>query len=218
MKILAACTLALLAACSAHAQDADAERNRERERIRSERTAADARYAEAKRACNARFAVNDCVDRATRAHNTTVGELRRQELLINDAERRQRADERLRELEERNSPQARKEAEERRARAAADQKEREAEAAGKARKRAQQQEERAAHPLAAKSPSGPSGPQGSARAPGQSKGSPLSAEEAASNRAAYEARLREAEEHKAEVRERIATRAKPAASALPIPK
>ena len=56
-----------------------------------------------------------------------------------------------------------------------------------------------------------------ARAPQQPKSPPVSAQEAARNRAAHQARLREAEAHKAEVQERIARRAKPAASALPAP-
>jgi hypothetical protein len=213
MKTLLAATLALLAAFSAHGQDAQAERLR----ITAERQAAEARFTEAKAACHARFAVTDCVEKATRDHNATLADLRRQERALNDAERRARAAERLRDLEERNSPQAQQEAAERRARAVQDQKEREAQAAEKARKRAEDQAERAENPRAPKEAKGSSGPQGSARAPEAPKAPAISAAEAARNRAAYEQRMREAEAHKAEVREKLANRTKPAAAPLPTP-
>lgn len=215
MKILAACALALLAAFPAVAQDPGAER--ERERIRAQRAAAETRFADAKRACNARFAVNDCVDRASRAHNAELADLRRQERALNDAERRQRAAERLRAQEERRAAEADQAAAERRARAVAKQQEREAQAAEKLRRQAEEQARRAQNPRVPKEPSGPPQPQGSARAPQGPKGPAITAEEAARNRAAHEARVREAQQHKAEVQQRMATRSKPAASGLPVP-
>jgi colicin import membrane protein len=214
MKLLAACALALLSALPAQAQDRDAERAR----IKTERAAADARFADQKKACNAVFAVTDCVKKATREHNQVIGNLRRQERVLNDAERRERAADRLKEQEERNSPEARRQAEERRLRGLQEQKEREARAAAKSQHRAEQEAERAAKPRRAVTLPGPVEPQGKARATHAPKTNAPTAEEAARNREAYTERVLEAERHKAEVRERIARRSKPAASALPAPK
>lgn len=216
MKLLAACALALLAALSAHAQDAAADA--ERARLRAERAALDARFAEAKRACNARFAVTDCVEEAAREHSTARAEVRRQERVLNEAERRRRAAERLRAQEERNAPEAQKAAAERRARAVAEQLEREVRAREKAERRQAEQAARTGQPGATKAPAAAPAPQGKARAPQKGNSPPLTAEEAASNRAAYEARVREAQRHKEEVQQRLATRSKPAASGLPPPK
>lgn len=214
MKHLLACTLALLAALPAQAQDDAAER----ERIKVERAAAEARYVEEDKACRARFAVTDCLDKATRLRNARLAELRRQERLLNDAERKRRAAERQKELDERNTPERQKEAAERRARALAEQQGREQAAADKAAKRAADEAERAQRGPRQKSAGGAPGPQGTPRAERTKKTFAPTPEEAAKNRAAYEKRQREAEQHRAEVAARIARRAKPAASGLPAPK
>lgn len=219
MKSLAACVLTLLLAAPVLAQDRDAERVREAERARiaTERAAVDARFAERKKECNAVFAVTDCVDKATRQRNAAMADLRRQERVLNDAERREKAAERLKAQEERSSPEARQAAEERRLRGLQEQKEREAAAAEKAMKRAEQEAERAAKPRRTITLPGPVEPQGTPRAAQAPKSNAPTAEEAKRNREAYEARLAAAERHKAEVRERLARRSKPAASALPVP-
>jgi len=215
MKPFLALALALAAVLPAHAQDED---RAERERIDADRKAVDARYAERRKECNAKFAVTDCVEQATREKNAAMADLRRQERLLNDAERKRRAAERLKAREERNSPERQREEQERRARAVQEQQDREARAAEKAQKRAAQQAERASAPRRAKEASGLPAPQGEPRAPNATKGPTVTPDEAAKNRAAYEARLREAEAHRKEVQERLARRAKPAASALPVPK
>ncbi len=214
MKYLLACTLALFAALPAQAQDDAAER----ERIKSERAAAEARFADEERACRARFAVTDCLDKATRTRNARLAELRRQERLLNDADRKRRAAERQKQLDERNTPERQKEAAERRARALAEQQEREKAAAEKAAKRAADEAERAQRGPRHKSAGAAPGPQGKPRQERIKKSLAPTPEEAARNRAAYEKRQREAEQHRAEVAARIARRAKPAASDLPPPK
>lgn len=216
MKVPVAALALLLAALSAPAwaQDDGAERAR----IAAERKAVDERFAAEKKACNARFAVTDCVEKVTRSRNAALGELRRQERVLDDAERRQRAAERLKAQEERNSPERQREAEERRVRGLAQQKEREERAAEKAQKRAADQAKRAQDARPPRQAASAPGPQGGARVAPAPKAPPVSAEEAARNRAEYEARVVEAERHKAEVRERIARRAKPAASGLPAPR
>jgi colicin import membrane protein len=220
MKPFFVLALALAAVLPAHAQGDDIERAErvERERIDAERKAADARFAERRKECNARFAVTDCLRKAERERSATLGDLRRQERVLNDAERKRRGAERLRDQAERNSPERQRDEQERRAKAVEEQKGREAQAAEKAQKRAEQQAERASAPRRAKSHSGASGPQGKPREARAPKGPTITAEEAAKNRAVHDKRVQEAEAHKAEVQARVAKRAKPAASSLPVPK
>ena len=214
MKHLAPFAL-VLAAFAAHAQAPDAAA--ERARIKSEREAAEARYTEAQKACRAKFAVNDCMDDARRAHNVVVNELKRQERVLNDAERKRKAAERQKDIDERNSPERQKEAAEKRAKAVADQQERDARAAEKAGKRATDEAEREKRGPRVKEPHGASGPQGKPREPQAAKGHGLTPEEAAKNRAAHDARIQEAEQHRAEVAERNAKRTNPPAADLPLP-
>lgn len=214
MKSLIALLLPVLAVLPVLAQDAAAER----ERLKVERAAADAHYAEQQKACRAKFAVNDCIDKARRDYNRVVADLRRQENVLNDADRRRRAEERRRELDERHSPQAQQEAAERRAKAVEEQKDRERRAAEKAAKRAGDEAARPQEGSRGKTADGPPGPQGKPRADRTPKAGTITADEAAKNRQAHEARVREAEAHKAEVRDRIAKRRQPAASDLPMPK
>jgi colicin import membrane protein len=214
MKTLLACLFTLLVAAPALAQDEAAERAR----IRETRAAADARFAEDKKACRARFAVTDCIDKVTREHNTVLHELSRQENVLNDAARQRRAAEHQKELDERNSPEKQREAAEKRAKALADQQERDARAAEKAAKRAQQEAEHAARTPTVKTPKGEPGPQGKPRDGKTPQASGPTADEAAKNRAEYEAKLKDAQQHKAEVEARAAKRSKPAASELPPPR
>jgi colicin import membrane protein len=162
MKHLLACAAVLLLAFPALAQDAGAER----ERIRSERTAAELRFAAAQRECRARFAVNDCLEKVRREHAAVDADLRRQELVLNEAERRRRSAERQQAIDERNSPASRQQAEERRQRALQDRQDRERRAAEKAAGRAADQAARAQQgPRVPATPRGAPQPQGSARAP-----------------------------------------------------
>jgi colicin import membrane protein len=99
--LFAAAWLALCA--TVHAQEAaDAQ---ERARIGAERTRAEAEFAAAEKACYARFAVNDCIGKARSRLRATLSDLRRQEVSLNDAERRRRAADRLREIEARQAEQ-----------------------------------------------------------------------------------------------------------------
>lgn len=209
-KILLA-ILVLAATPFARAQDDMAER----QRIAMEIAAAEARFAEQRRECNARFAVSDCVRKATREKNAVVGNLRRQERALDDAERRRRAAARLEAQQERNSPERLQQEEERRAKALEDHRERQGRAAEKAARQAaiEQKGTQATVPGAPATPA----PQGEPRAPRTATGPQITPEEAARNRAAHEERLREAREHEAEVRKRLAERKKPPAPGLPVP-
>lgn len=215
MKHFAAVLLALAAAAPVLAQAPDD--GAERARLKAEREAADAKFEQARRACYGKFAVNDCINEVTREHNAVAGELRRQERILNDAERRRRAAEAQKDIDERSSPERRREAEEKRQRALQEQADRERRAAEKAARRAQEDAQRAKNPPRVKTPGGPHGPQGAARTPPAPKSPQLSPDEVSRNRAAHAERLREAAQHKAEVQSRVAKRTKPPASALPVP-
>ena len=67
----------------------------ERERLAGERRAIDARHAGAVAACQLRFLVSDCVALARSQQRLALDGLRRQQLLLDDARRRERAVERL---------------------------------------------------------------------------------------------------------------------------
>lgn len=103
MNRLVASMLLLALSQTAWAQD-----EAERERIRSERARIEAAFAEQEKACYSRFAVNDCIDDARARRRAGLADLRRQEVSLNDQERKRKADERLREVQERQAEQARR--------------------------------------------------------------------------------------------------------------
>jgi colicin import membrane protein len=207
----------VLLASAVHAQEVVPGEAAERERLHSERSAADKRLAQAQKACRAKFAVNDCMNDARREYNATVGELKRQERILDDVQRKQRAAGRQKEIDERHSPEHERQEAAKRAKALADQQERDAKAAEKAAKRSADEAEHARRAPQVKTPRGEPGPQGSPRDPHAPVAHGPTPEEAARNRAEYEQRLQEAEKHKAEVAARNAQRKKPASADLPPP-
>lgn len=77
----------------------------ERARIATERAAIEGEFKTSEKACYKTFAVNDCLNDARSRRRDALGHLRRQELAINDAERKRRAAERVREIEAKSSPE-----------------------------------------------------------------------------------------------------------------
>ncbi len=73
----------------------------DRARIAHERAQADANFRESKQACLSRFVVTPCIERAERAHRSVLSDLRRQEVLLDEELRKQRAANRLRKIEDR---------------------------------------------------------------------------------------------------------------------
>ncbi|OLP05258.1 hypothetical protein BLL52_3383 [Rhodoferax antarcticus ANT.BR] len=71
----------------------------ERQRISAERVGHEAVYQQAERLCYSRFAVSDCLRDARQERRLAMDELRRQELLLNDMERKTRAIEALKRIE-----------------------------------------------------------------------------------------------------------------------
>ena len=193
--------LVLLGPLCLRAQEAGAVAA-EQARIRAERNQAEAVFLAEEKACYGKFAVNDCVDAARAKRREVLAGLRRQEIALNDAERRRKAAERVRELEERNSSEAQRGQAEQRTKALAQQRDREARAAEKAAERASR-EGRVQSAKPEKSKHDTSREQKN--------------NEAARNRKQQEERLAQAQERKAKFEKRLAERKKPAAEPLPVP-
>ncbi len=196
----------------ARAQDAE-DPAAARERIARERSQVEAAFKAEEKACYQKFAVNDCL-KAARAHRREVmADLKRQEISLNDAERRRKGAERQRAIEERA------EAERRGAKAG--------------------QPAKGPNPMVPRGPAGPTvGQKQAERADAQARNAANASErqrqaqvkareketevarrtqEAAKNAADQKKRQAEAAQHKASVQKRLAERNKPPAAPLPPP-
>ena len=109
----------------------------ERARIGAERRLADARFAAQEVACYKTFAVTDCLKAARSQRRELLSDLRRQELSLNDADRKRRAAERVRSIEDRNSAQQQEDKAAQRAEAVQRQREKKEDLAKRAIERAQ---------------------------------------------------------------------------------
>jgi hypothetical protein len=196
--------LGLLLSCLATAQPAQVEDDaflqaeRERERIAQVRQQEEARFAGQEAACYQRFAVNDCLREVRVRRRAVLEDLRRQEVLINDAERKRRGAAQIKRLEERSSAQAQQEEANRRAAAQQEQQQRLENAQRKQQERAQDEAQKAATP------------------PRQSASKPVSGVDRAAEKQRYEDKLREAQEHKAERAKAQADKSGPPARPLPV--
>lgn len=119
---------------------------RERSRIEAERRREDARFAGEEAACYQRFAVNDCLREVRVRRRAAFEDLRRQEIELNDAQRRSRAAEQLRRIEDKMSPRAQQEDADRRGAAQQERQDRNDRAAAKRAERAQADAERSGRP------------------------------------------------------------------------
>jgi colicin import membrane protein len=135
MKAILLC-LALVAALPAARAQPESPVDAERARIAAERSQADAKLATQEAACYRKFAVTDCLNAARAQRRERLSDLRRQELTLNDAERKRRAAERVRSIEDRNSAQQQEENAARRAESVAKFKEHQAALAQRAAERA----------------------------------------------------------------------------------
>ena len=86
------------------------EAQAERSRIAAERSQAEARFAAQEVACYQIFAVSDCLKAAKSQRRERLSDLRRQDLTLNEAERKRRASDRVSGIDERNSAQSQQEA------------------------------------------------------------------------------------------------------------
>ena len=104
MKLLLAC-LGILATVLPAGAETDTAAEAERGRIAAERNQAQTRLAAQEVACYKTFAVNDCLKAARSQRREQMSDLRRQELSLNEAQRKRRAADRLHSIEERQSAQ-----------------------------------------------------------------------------------------------------------------
>jgi colicin import membrane protein len=192
-----------------HAQE-DENDAQQRTRIASERARAEAVFREKEKACYARFAVTDCLAEAKAQRRQVLADLRRQEVSLNDAERKRKAAEHLRSIEERSSPEKQQSQEQQRAKGLADQQEREATAARKAA-------ERAAGKASAPAKAAQRQEEVVRRQAEASTAQSERAAEAAHNLEQRQQRLAEAQERRAKLDKRLGERKKPAAKPLPPP-
>lgn len=194
----------------------------ERDRINRERTAANQELEQQRKACYQKLAVTSCLNEARDTHSEKTRDLKRQEVALNDVQRKRAAAERIRMIDERNSPQAQQALAERRGRALAATAEREKAQADKKSSRQAKEAAAASKPAAQeKGSSQQSQPSGKPRnqpspklAPEQR---PSQTDKMAKNREQAAAREQALEKRRAEALQREANRKKPAAASLPIP-
>lgn len=183
----------------------------ERARIADERGRVEARFAVEEKACYAKFGVNDCLQEARTRRREVLADLRRQEVSLNDADRRRRAAERLSEIEQRSSAAKQEQAAAQRAKALADQDEREKRQAEKAARR----------DTAVQTPGGE---ESADRTQKDRRAKPLRSQPAEpksldtkANAQAFNERVGEAQDHRAKIEKKLADKTKPAAKPLPVP-
>ncbi len=86
------------------------EQSRERVRIAAERKEIEVRFAAQEAGCHAKFFVNACLNDLRPRQREALADLRRQEILLDDAERKRKAAEQLEKIEEKGSEQRKQEA------------------------------------------------------------------------------------------------------------
>ena len=115
MKHVWILVVCVLSATGAYAQAVDAgtsavalQRKAEHERINAERALVQKNVATEEAACYQKFVVNSCLADIRAKRRTALADLKRQELLLNDAERKERAEAALQGVEDRKAAQAQK--------------------------------------------------------------------------------------------------------------
>jgi colicin import membrane protein len=185
----------------------------ERARIAAERAHAEATYQAQAKVCWGKFAVNDCLATAKARRREVLADLRRQEVALNDEERRQRAAQHQRDIEERTAPVPRAAQP---GHAGPEQTQREQDAAERAAARASKEAEHGARPDPAVQARERAARTRQMQAGKQAELAQRESE-AAENVQRREAQEQEAREHRESVERRQAQRGKPPAKPLPAP-
>lgn len=195
--------LLLLAAAPVFAQAADGmlaglNVEAERSRIDAERKQVEARFKVEEAACYKKFAVNDCINEHRTVRRTALADLRRQEISLNDAERKRKGAEQIQRMEEKQkAPAPPTEMQQRERKPAA------THGSGTPRE-----------PRDANAPLSPRANPRTPRAP-VVKDPAAAAAVAAEEQAQYQRKLDDAAAHKAQTLKRNAERTKPRAQPLP---
>ena len=181
----------------------------ERAKITTERSRLEADFLTEDRACYQRFAVNACLGKVNTRRRQAMADLRRQEILLNDEERKTSGLQQLRRTEEKSSPEKREEASQQRAKAVEDYQSRLSREKSKEQERAAAPaSEAAAHKANAEKQSN------------QQREKAMRADRqaaAAAERAQYDARQKEAEARRAQHESDMQSRPKSTAKTLPLP-
>ena len=198
-------------ASSAQTQDelVSAAAERERQRISAERASLEAAFAAEEDACYKKFFVNSCLNAIKPRRREAMADLKLREVALNEQERRQKAAEQVRKIEEKSSPEAERQAAERRATALEATKAREERTRQKASDRSDLQQNEASNAAAAAGKDQGAKQRAQARADKQA----ASAKEAQ----IYKDKQQEAQERKAAREQRLREQTKPAAKPLPAP-
>lgn len=181
----------------------------ERARISAERARAQARYAREESACYKTFAVNDCLNAARAERRGVLAALRRQEISLNDAERKRRGARQVERIEDKASLEKQQQAARQRERAQEEFQGRQQRAIEKSSDRAQRQ---AGEGDKRKSYEGKQQSRHDEQAARADK-----AASAAAERSKYDDKLRDAQERKARREQKRAEPGKPPAKPLPTP-
>jgi colicin import membrane protein len=191
----------------------------ERERIAKATLSLQAELEQQRQACYQKLAVTPCLNQLRDEHSEQMRDLKRQEVSLNDAKRKQVAADRLRAVDERNSPQAQLAQAERRGRALeASSRREEAARQRQAKLQARQAQlgQSANTPAPAKEKK-PLLPQAAARAPRANTPRVVDPAELERNRQESAQREQAAQARRLALQEREANRKKPPAAPLPIP-
>lgn len=183
----------------------------ERARITQQRTAAETGFETAKEACYQKFAVNTCIAKARAQQREVLADLKRRDVALNDQERKRQGLAQLQKTEEKTAPQRQAEIAAQRDEALAKTAERQTE---QAKKQADQKLKLQAAPPTDpdKTPKQAQTPK--AVAPKVAK-NPRSPEDAATAKALYDKRQLEAAQHRAKVQAQ--QQGKKPAETLPVP-
>lgn len=175
--------------------DAAADDAKQRERIRTEREAVQATYRQQVEECNTRFVVTSCVDAARAQRHAALDKLDKQQLVLDEARRAQRAAERTEAIESKVSGE-------------------------EARRREEAARERSATRRDAPADAAKPAASAASAAPRAARAASTPAERAQSEaraRRAYELKQLQAEAHRQEVARRNQERAKKANPGAPLP-
>ncbi len=181
----------------------------ERARISAERARLEAVFLAEDGACYKKFFVNSCLGEVNGRRREAMADLRRQEILLNDEERRSKGVEQIRKTEEKSSPEKQQEAADRRAKALED-------SQSRLDKEQKKRDERATAQSGEKAASEASAERLRAN---QEKAQARTDKQAAAAEEAkkFDARQKEAQERRARYESDRLKRVKPPAKSLPLP-
>lgn len=209
MKSFLLCLLLATGVLPALAQT-DSATDSERSRIAADRSQAAAGFSAQELACYQKFAVTDCLKAARAQRRERLSDLRRQELSLNDSERKRRSSERVSSIEERNSAQKQEDGAAQRAESVVRRREKEAELAQRAAERAQTQASAPARAARTQKTAGER--TASIHAAKQQR-----AHDTAGQLRRYNQRQHEAQERRDQVAKRLAEPQRPEVKPLPVP-